>query len=132
MLSYSWIGDDKGRDLFCLHPSVARPVGLDSFAKRDASLLSRLRTGHVWLNSKAFELGFVRSPLCACKLAWETVSHFLLDCPLYVEHRVRLRAAVGRELTLGVLLGVKPHALGGSQRSLRAVLRFCHETNRFV
>jgi len=128
----SWIGDDKGRDLFSLHPSVARPVGLDSFAKRDASLLSRLRTGHVWLNSKAFELGFVRSPLCACKLAWETVSHFLLDCPLYVEHRVRLRAAVGRELTLGVLLGVKPHALGGCQRSLRAVLRFCHETNRFV
>ena len=41
-----------------------------------------------------FPFGFVESPRCCCGVTHETVSHYLLDCPLYAAQRERLLVAI--------------------------------------
>jgi hypothetical protein len=125
-----WCGEVNGHDLFTLHPSVGRPLDLDLLPRRDAALLSRLRTGHTLLPGHAFDLGIRSSSVCGCGVQWVTVAHFLLDCPLYVVDREALRKRVGVELSLPALLGVRPHAGVMAPRALKAVLRFCRDVGK--
>jgi len=120
-----WLQETKGRDLFVIHPSVSRPRELDHFSVRDAAVISRLRTGHVLLPGHACALGLANAPRCPCGLAWGSVDHFLADCPLYVTARAVMRNVVGGDLSLPILLGVRPHATDGVVKRLRAVVRFC-------
>ena len=83
------------------------------------------------LNGQAYELGLTAAPWCVCGQAWESVSHFLLECPRFAVHRARLRAVTGFNLSLEGLLQVRPHAQSGSLKILRAVARFCRDTERF-
>ena len=99
-----WFREEKGRDLFALHPTVRCPRILDLLPRCNASLLSRLRTGHIMLNNKACELGLVPSPGCACGAARETVMHFLLCCPRFPVQRARLRNDIGEERSMISLL----------------------------
>ena len=50
-----WAEEQRGRDLFALHPSVSCPRDLDKMTRRDSALLSRLRTGHVGLVPRVFD-----------------------------------------------------------------------------
>src|ERR1700728_4273812 len=54
----------------------------NSLPCKQASLLIRLRTGHVPLNKHLFNIKSADSPICpACEDAHETVHHFLLTTP---------------------------------------------------
>jgi hypothetical protein len=127
-----WFGEEKGRSLFSLHPSVSRPRELDFLAREDAVLLSRLRTGHVLLNSHSFDLGMVHSAMCSCGRAREDVEHFLVACSRYAVHRAQLKRVVGHTVDLCSLLGVWPHAGIFNLKVLRAVAQFCRKAGRFV
>lgn len=45
--------------------------------------LNRLRTGHGNCNQMLFKWGFIDDPSCSCGEPQQTMSHILLDCPLY-------------------------------------------------
>ena len=53
-----------------------------------------LRLGMSQLSAHLFPFGFVESPRCSCGVTHETVSHYLLDCPLYAAQRERLLVAI--------------------------------------
>ena len=59
------------------------------------TVIARLRSGHVELNQYLFRFTQADSPLCACGDV-ETVSHFLLNCPLYVVHRNILKMSINK------------------------------------
>ena len=127
-----WCGGEKGRDLFELHPSVSCPRELDLLPRRDAVLLSRLRTGHIGLVGQVFDLALQPTPSCRCGHPLVTVRHLLLSCPALVHHRNLLEtAARGQTLSLPVLLGLCPHAPKRRFTMLRAVLRFCRLSGLF-
>jgi len=119
-----WMGEDRGRDLFLVHPSVHRPRELDRLPQRDAALLSRLRTGHVLLPGHAYEMGLAQSPWCRCGDAWGSVWHCLAECRLFDQARRDLRNVVGQMVNLESLLGVRPHVRGRVLQRLKAVVRF--------
>lgn len=54
---------------------------------------TRLRLGMSSLSAHLFPYGLSVSPDCLCGDR-ETVEHFLLECPRYAAHRVRLLVAV--------------------------------------
>jgi hypothetical protein len=58
-----------------------------------ASLLTRLRTGHTSLNQYLFHIRKVESPVCPhCRgLTVKTVRHLLVDCPFYRRERHTLQ-----------------------------------------
>ena len=53
-------------------------------------LLTRLRLNHSQLNENLYRVGLMDSPGCACGHEYETVLHYLLECPLYADHRAKL------------------------------------------
>ena len=55
---------------------------------------TRLRLGMSQLSAHLFPFGFDESPRCSCGVTHETVSHYLLDCPLYAAQRERLLVAI--------------------------------------
>ena len=69
--------------------------GLD---RRQASLLTQLRTGHSCLNQHLFRIRKVESPVCPhCRgITVETVKHFLIDCPFYRHERHILQTRLKR------------------------------------
>ena len=72
-------------------PSPAFSKLSSRLAQRHASLLIQLRTGHIQLNKHLYKIGKVDSPTCAvCRVANETVHHYLFRCPGYKEQRERL------------------------------------------
>jgi ribonuclease HI len=64
--------------------------------RRQASLLTQLRTGHIPLNSHLHRITIAPSPACPHCPVPETVSHFLLQCPQYREERATLTQKLGR------------------------------------
>jgi ribonuclease HI len=82
--------------------------------RRQASLLTQLRTGHVPLNKHLFNIHRVDSPTCpSCHGHPETVHHFLIACAAHHRERRTLESKLGREArSLSYLLGnpkVLPH-----------------------
>ena len=56
--------------------------------KQDCKSLVEIVTGHCKLNSHLFKIGLHPTGLCLCSMQrWETVSHFLCECPVYAEAR---------------------------------------------
>ncbi|GAA5981420.1 hypothetical protein JCM11641_004757, partial [Rhodosporidiobolus odoratus] len=74
------------RHILRLHKSLPRPL---------SSLLTQLRNGHSHLLADRFRSRTSSSDRCACGNAPETLSHFLLSCPLYRSPRFDLAKAVG-------------------------------------
>ena len=54
----------------------------------------RLRLGMSQLSAHLFPFGFVDSPRLSCGVTHETVSHYLMGCPLYAAQRERLLVAI--------------------------------------
>ena len=57
----------------------------DQWSKRDASILSQLRTGKGRLNHYLACIGVTESEACGSGREVETVSNFLFRCPLWEE-----------------------------------------------
>ncbi|KZP25719.1 hypothetical protein FIBSPDRAFT_733568, partial [Athelia psychrophila] len=86
---------------------------IDSYSRKQASILSQFRTNHVPLNQTLFRIGRVESPACPhCGgVTVETIRHFILDCPHYAFARHHLRTKLGRKAgEIPFLLGDKEGA----------------------
>ena len=127
-----WVSSPKGRGLYSLHPSTQLPRTLDKVRGSEASLLSRLRTGHILLNGWRFRMRLFHTAACGCGAVDESVHHFLLECPRFEAARRVLFRSVGAVDSLLDLLRVEPHAGPGCIRVLRAVVKFCRATGRFL
>ena len=69
-------------------PSSRFPKLVAPLARRNASLLIQLRTGHVPLNHHLHTIGRADTQRCpGCGAAKETVLHFVLQCPKYALQR---------------------------------------------
>jgi ribonuclease HI len=105
------------------------PPGPQAFSRfydlprRACSIVNQLRSGHVGLNSYLHRIQAVDSPMCLSCGVRETVDHFLFACHRYVNQRIALRRAIKGRLS-------KPNVLG-KKNSVKALLRYVHETGRF-
>jgi ribonuclease HI len=79
--------------------------------RRQTSLLTQLRTGHVPLNGHLHKLQRSPSPNCpqaSCAGATEDTHHLLFSCPRYTHARHHLRRSIGKsEFTISSLLSKK-------------------------
>jgi ribonuclease HI len=99
----------KGSALFLIRDSLKY---WSWCSHRDRSVetgLARLRVGHVGLAQYLFRFGMADSPLCLCGDI-ESVSHYLLECPLHQQFRRQLKislesADIEDQLTVKLLLG---------------------------
>ena len=97
-----------------------------------------LRLGCAPLNAFLASINCVPSALCSCKIAVETVAHFLLQCPTYNLHRLAMhqsvRTVVGPRprISTRLLLG---NPLNLNQKDLKvifnSVIRFISQSGRF-
>ena len=58
------------------------------------ALHARMRLNSTTLNCHLFKYGRSDTHECTCGNLWETVKHFMLECPNYATHRNMLLAAI--------------------------------------
>jgi hypothetical protein len=105
-------------------PSNAFLKLISPLSKKQASLLTGLRTGHIALNAHLNRIKRADAPECPhCPTELETVKHYLLDCPQYVCERQVLRNKLGREA--GEL-----HTLVTDETAVNALMRFIEASGR--
>lgn len=123
-----WADSERGRrySRFDTTPPSARVTRMYRGLKRgQAALLTQLRTGHVALNQYLHRIGAVDSPLCTRCGELETVDHFLLRCPRFLEPRQTLRGQLkGQILSARSLLGSRPN--------LAPLMAFIESTGRLA
>lgn len=73
--------------------------------RRQCSMLTQLRSGHVALNAYLARIKAVDSPLCPACLIPETPAHYIFTCRRYTTARDALRRAVGGPLSLRTTIG---------------------------
>lgn len=56
---------------------------------RNINLITRLRTGHVCVGEFFSRLGWNIAPTCRCGYETSSVLHYVNDCPLFSEGRVK-------------------------------------------
>ncbi|XP_075526583.1 uncharacterized protein LOC142558319 [Dermacentor variabilis] len=85
------------RHLLACHPDKRmslgrppRPLPQRGLARRETSLLLRLRIGCCWTGACCHRHGLIASPACASCGEPETLEHLLLACPAYLQQRDRL------------------------------------------
>lgn len=87
-------------------PSAKYLKLIDTIQRRQASLLTQLRTGHVPLAKYLHRINRTDSPICpACRSHSESVAHFILYFPAYHNPRQALRRIMGdRSIDIAKLL----------------------------
>ncbi|XP_054933470.2 uncharacterized protein [Dermacentor andersoni] len=85
------------RHLLACHPDKRtslgrppRPLPQRGLARRETSLLLRLRIGCCWTGARRHRHGLIASPACSSCGEPETLEHLLLACPAYLQQRDRL------------------------------------------
>ena len=53
-------------------------------------ILTQLKSSASFLNYDLFRVGIVSDPSCRCGAALESLKHFFLDCPIYLQARTTL------------------------------------------
>ncbi len=92
--------------------------------RRQASIITQLRTGHVGLNRFLCRIKAVSLPQCQECGVEETVLHYLLTCRRYDKQRAVLKAAIRKPLSRRVLLGDPKHR--------QELLTYVEATGRFA
>lgn len=83
--------------------------------------LTQLLSGHGCFNSYLHKIGKADSPICAhCEQEEDTTEHTLQRCIEWLAERDELKRAVGKDLTLGIIVG----AMIASRDAWAAVGRF--------
>ncbi|GAA5950386.1 hypothetical protein JCM10213_005827 [Rhodosporidiobolus nylandii] len=95
-----------------------------------SSLLTQLRNGQSHLAADRYRARVVASDRCECGSP-ETVSHFLLSCPLYRPQRRALAAAVGPHFRNLPLLLTAPEVVRHTLAFVLATGRFSRYHTRF-
>ncbi|KAJ5402736.1 uncharacterized protein N7487_008632 [Penicillium crustosum] len=108
-----------------------------SLPRGRAYLLTQLRTSHNWLSTYRKKIGYGDDDRCDCG-AQETVIHVLVDCPMLVELRRKLRREVGDAFnSVSSLLGGSKQGEKGKPdtvsraKTVQAVLDFAEASQRF-
>lgn len=79
-------------------PSAKSAKTVLSLTRKQTSLITQLRTGHIALNAYLFRIGKNDTNICArCQDAPETVHHFLFECIAYGSERHKRYTALGRD-----------------------------------
>lgn len=76
---------------------VKRSSGL---RRQEEIIISRIRTGHCFLNDTLFRMGKHPNGFCSWCNAMETAEHVLISCRKYVSQRRVLRVEMGRVMEL--------------------------------
>ncbi|MES9970162.1 MAG: ribonuclease H family protein [Candidatus Thiodiazotropha sp.] len=97
-----WDISDSGRFFYMFKPTVNGKLFLDIPCKELGSSILQLRTGYNQLNEYKHKLNQCDSAECECGDI-ETVQHFLLECPLYEDHRQILQRNLFFELGINYL-----------------------------
>ncbi|KAJ7679905.1 hypothetical protein B0H17DRAFT_943692 [Mycena rosella] len=80
----------------------------EDLTRPQCSVLTQLCTAHIGLNVFPFRFRLAPSPNCPLCLVPETVSHYLLACPLFCHQCLALILHIGTaQLSLRRLLSVK-------------------------
>jgi hypothetical protein len=105
-------------------PSNAFLKLISPLSKKQASLLTGLRTGHIALNDHLNRIKRADSPMCPhCPTAIESVKHYILDCPHYARERQVLRNLLGRQA------GEIPTLLM-DEKAVKALMTYVEATGR--
>ena len=116
-------GRDIGRVVDDTPPGPAVLKFYRGLSRRQCSILSQLRSGHVGLNAFLARIRAIDSPLCLTCAIPETVSHFLFTCRRFTTARHSFRLATEGPMTLKNTIG--------NVKSRAAVLDFVDGTSRF-
>ena len=107
-------------------PSPAFSKLSSGLARRHASLLVQLRTGHIVLQKHMHRIGKADSPTCpACRGADESVHQFLFYCPKYKEQRNDLRTKMQRGASC-------IRTLLSKQKTMTPLFKYIHDMRRFT
>ena len=86
-----WALSDKGRVVFQYMPKPNKMDPINTLRRRDQVNIFRLRTQHVPLNMHINRIKPEHAPLCSlCDHPYETVKHFLFECPPLEDLRQQL------------------------------------------
>lgn len=105
-------------------PSKKFAKKIEKLPRRHSSLMFQLRTGHIALNKHLKRIAKSPTARCpACENHDETVHHFILVCPAYVNQREQMRKEVGaRQCKIEYLLN--------ESKGMRATLTYIARTRR--
>jgi ribonuclease HI len=107
----------------------------DICKRREAGVLSQLRTGMAKINSYLNKIGAAESDMCECGCGPETMEHFLFRCTRWEAEREAMRR-VGQNMmgNLSFFLGGKSASDGAKWRpnleAVRATVKFAMATGR--
>ena len=124
----------KGLFLFNIK-NEATPWPWTNFPKRTTeTALARLRSGHAGVAQHLFRFQLVQSPLCTCG-ELETISHYVLLCPVYNIQRNNLKRNLLNEgikdpLSLKLLLGGSTHGVKKQMDITNMMSIFIEETKK--
>ena len=141
----------RDQELFHRHIDRAMPRGsigilYDGLSKRQASILSQLRTGKCRLNSYLARIGAAESDVCECGREAETVPHYLFRCPQWDEIRRKLQVHAqprwgdhayclgawnDRRDLVGKLIDGDKARWKPDMKMVKKVLQFVEQTQRF-
>ena len=85
-----WDKAETGRDLFDFRPKVDFKLNHVFDSPSGKRAVAQLRTGYARLNEYLHKINVVDSSECQCGEV-ESVSHYLLICPLYENEREQMR-----------------------------------------
>lgn len=129
-LQRTWKRRWKRSPRYLLHRSIDKSAPLNKFLtliqglnRRQASIMTQLRTGHTSLNHHLFRIRKVESPICPhCRgITVETVKHLLVECPFYRREQHHLQQKLWRNATSVSFLLSNPTAS-------EHLLKFVHST----
>jgi hypothetical protein len=93
-------------------------------SRAEASLITQFRANHVVLPFYLHRIKAIDSPLCLRCGTPDTVAHYLINCPRYIDERTTLQTKIKRlPMSLSTLLG--------NPKTMDHTLQFIHATNRF-
>ena len=90
----SLVESGKGSHLASVRDRLSPVPWVGGHSRRVAVVLTRLRLGHVGVNSYLFRFGMADSPLCLPCGVEDTIEHFLLVCGRYRQERQVLLTAI--------------------------------------
>lgn len=109
-------------------PSTAfrKTIVAKNLTRGQGTLYMQLRSGHAPLNGHLHRIRVINSPVCpACEGAFETVKHYLLECPATNGYRRPMLSALGLETRPEL-----KHLLG-NRKAIKPLFKFIERTRRF-
>jgi len=123
---------NKGKHLTQIRESLGYWEWAENKSRRIETAMARLRLGHVGLNKHLHRFNMALSEDCVCGEV-ETVSHYLLECPLYEQLRAAMRIKLlphNVECNLKNLLGGGNFSSSTQNTIVRVVALYLQGTGR--